>query len=494
MKPYLPIHRQQIDRVEQLNDHEPVADIHRNYRFVSQQAIRYYLFALIICNVLFFNKILLPLFWLSGIVCAVGFFYYSSRLVRKWSAYTEGKFERKLFRTALIVRVIWVLVSYLMYNFLTGKPFEWGAADSTGYHGEAEWLADLIQQNNLETYYKYIAGSYSDMGYAYFLGWQYWITGKSILIARLIKTVYSAYTCVLIYKLAKRNFGENTGRMAGIFAMIYPNLILYTGLHLKETEMLFLSVAFLERTDKLIREKIFSFSTLSLPILFASLLFFFRTVLGVTALFSLFSALTLTSTKILGMGKRFILILWILLASSYFIGGRVLSEIEETWNTGQKQQATSMQYRTDRENGNKFAKYMGAAVFAPMIFVIPFPTMINTPDQQNQQFINGGNYIKNILGFFIILAAIVLVKQRIWREHLLLISFLVGYLAVLANSAFAQAERFHQPALPIEIIFAAFGICNFERLHKKYFNWWLFFILFVIVGWSWFKLAGRGMA
>ena len=35
--------------------------------------------------------------------------------------------------------------------------------------------------------------------------------------------------------------------------------------------------------------------------------------------------------------------------------------------------------------GNAFAKYAGTAVFAPLIFTIPFPTMVNTPYQENQQ-------------------------------------------------------------------------------------------------------------
>lgn len=37
--------------------------------------------------------------------------------------------------------------------------------------------------------------------------------------------------------------------MAGIFYMLMPNLIMYTGSHLKEAEMVFLTVAFIERAD-----------------------------------------------------------------------------------------------------------------------------------------------------------------------------------------------------------------------------------------------------
>lgn len=33
--------------------------------------------------------------------------------------------------------------------------------------------------------------------------------------------------------------------------------------------------------------------------------------------------------------------------------------------------------RGEREGGNELAKYAGAAVFAPLIFTIPFPTEIS---------------------------------------------------------------------------------------------------------------------
>jgi phosphoglycerol transferase MdoB-like AlkP superfamily enzyme len=129
-----------------------------------------------------------------------------------------------------------------------------------------------------------------------------------------------------------------------------------------------------------------------------------------------------------------------------------------------------------------------------MIFIIPFPTIVETPKQENQKIINGGNYVKNILAFFILIAFYTVVKEKRWREYLLIGTFTVGYLAVLAMSAFAQAERFHQPVLPFEIIIAAYGISLITNKEKKYFTWWMVLIFVIIVAWSWFKLAGRGMA
>jgi len=434
------------------------------------------------------------MWWFFGILEVVSFFYFANKLTRKWSTYSEKKFNRKLFQTALILRIVWVLVSYLFYSTMTGQPFEFDAGDAMGYHKEGVWFADMILNGNIQPYFNYLQGRFSDMGYTFYLGFQYALTDKSILIERLLKALYGAFTCVLIYKLAKRNFGESIARMAAIFCMIMPNLILYTGIHTKEVEMVLLTVAFMERADFLLRSKKLNFVTLAPTLLLASSLFFFRTVLGATALFALFTALMFSTEHVLNMGKRMILAVWVLGTVAYFAGSGVANEIEATWKARDINQATSMTMRATEVNGNKYAKKLGGAIFAPIILVIPFPTIIETPKQENQKIINGGNYVKNVLAFFVIFAIFIVIKENKWRDYLLIGSFTIGYALVLALSAFAHSERFHQPTLPFELILAAVGISLVTNKTKKYYNWWMIFLFVAIIAWSWFKLAGRGMA
>ncbi len=421
------------------------------------------------------------------------FFNYANQLTRKWSVISEKKFVKKLFQTALIVRIVWVGFSFVFFNIMTGKPFEFDSADAFSYHNEGTWLVELIQTGKLKVFFDQMAARYSDMGYTLYLGWQYWITGSSILIARLLKALFGAYTCLLIYRIGVRNFGENVGRMGAIFCMLMPNLILYSGIHTKEVEMVLLTVWFIERSDFMIRGGVFGFANIVPSILLAASLFFFRTVLGATALFALFTTLMFTSTKVLGMGKRLMLIVWILGTVGYFIGGTIANEVESVWNTRSANQQQSMEWRSVRANGNKFSKYATGAIFAPMIFVIPFPTIIETPQQENQKLINGGNYVKNVMAFFTIFALFWIIKNKKWREYVLLGSFTIGYLVIIAMSAFAQSERFHQPALPFELLFAAFGLTLIQKKQQKYFSWYMTLLFIAIVAWSWFKLAGRGM-
>ena len=90
--------------------------------------------------------------------------------------------------------------------------------------------------------------------------------------------------------------------------------------------------------------------------------------------------------------------------------------------------------------------------------------------------VNGNNYVKNILSFFVIYAFYRIIKEKRLRQNPLLSSFLITYLGILALSHFAHSERFHLPSLPISIIFAAYGISIFVNKHKKYYSVWLAFI------------------
>jgi len=462
-------------------------------KFFTSKAIMLYFIALLFCNIVFFNHALSLEWWIFGIVEVVAFFYFANENTRKWSKFSEKKFIRTIFVTAIILRIVWVIFSYFYYSAMTGQPFEFDAGDAMGYHEEGIQVASLIANGQLQQFFDRMKDNYSDMGYGMYLGIEYLITNGSIIIERLLKALYGALTCVLIYRLAKRTFGEETARMAAIFCVLMPNLILYAGLHLKEVEMVLLIIWYLERADFLLRSKKLNFHLVFPVLLLGGSLFFFRTVLGATAIFALFTALMFSSEHILNMGKRAILIVWLIGTVIFFMGSRVANEVESVWKARETNQSLSMEMRTTETNGNKYAKKLGAKVFAPMIFAIPFPTIVETPNQQNQKIINGGNFVKNVLAFFVMFAFLFIIKEKKWRDYLLVVSFTVSYLLVLSFSAFAQSERFHQPVLPLELMLAAFGITLVTNKTKKYYKWWLILLFFIMLGWSWFKLSGRDM-
>lgn len=465
-------------------------------KYFSNKAIGIYFAALVLVSLLFSHYALKWYWCLFGIVEVTCFFYFSNKLTKEWASIRN--FSKKLFWTALTLRVAYVIFSYFFYKGMTGIPFMFGSADEQFYNEAAKFCANMLHDGKFNLFQElnnYSGGrlAISDFGYPFYLSLIYYITDNSIIIARLIKAILSAYTCVIAYKLAQKNFGESIGRMTGIFCMLLFNCIYYCGTHLKETEMLFLSMLFLEKADKMIRERNFSVNNIILTILLGVGTFFLRTALGAVVFLALGAAIVLTSSKIISWGKKILVGLFVILVLAVGFGDKFISEATELWNSRQGAQETSMQWRAERENGNSFAKYAGAAVFAPMIFTIPFPTMVETPEQQELKLIHGGNFTKNITSFFTIFALISLILSGEWRKHVLPLAYILGYLAVITLSQFAQSERFHFPTLPIAMMLAAYGISQMKNKHKRYYIIWIMVMLIACIAWSWFKLKGRGM-
>ena len=258
--------------------------------------------------------------------------------------------------------------------------------------------------------------------------------------------------------------------------------------------MVFLTVLFVERADFMLRQPKFSVKDWILPVLIAFVLFTFRTALAAVLVMALVCAFIFSPGRKLPTWKKITYSLFFILIMLLVVKVEIVQEVQDLWAGRGDNQDKGMEWRSQRAGGNVFAKYAGAALFAPLIFTIPFPTMVDIPMQENQMMLNGANYIKNIMSGFTIFALLLLLFRKEWRKYILPLAVMGGYLVVLVFSNFAQSERFHFPALPFELMFAAYGISQLKAKHKTWFNIWIVFICIVIVGWSWFKLAGRGMA
>lgn len=466
---------------------------------IANQGIIVY-FAIMVTTALAFTNLFMTWYWwVFGIVSVVGFFYFANKLSKRWFNITPKTFKHNIFWYTFFLRVFVMLILYWFHDTMTGQPFMFHAADAIEYSYEGEWLAKCIRDGNFQDYWKYKfvdRNGLSDAGYPMYLGFVYLISDDSIIFARLLKCLWSALSCVLIYKLGKRNFGEHVGRIAAIFMMLEPHFSFYAGIHLKETEMIFMMLLFLERADALLRYRNFSFKTVSVVVVLMAALFTFRTVLGLTAVFSVAMALLLSSTRVMNLGRRILVLLVLGLSVLYFAGGRIMTEVEQMWELKDENQSSRMDVINKTQS---YAKYAGAAVFAPMIFTIPFPTMVETPKQETSRMLHGGMFVKNIMSYFCIMAILSLLIPIIpgfnkWRDHVLIGVFLIAYLVILVFSAFAHADRFHMPALALEVLFMAYGVslCRIPQLQKWY-KYWVALIFLAVIVWNWFKLAGRGM-
>ena len=461
-------------------------------RKIASNAIITYLVALAIVSVVFFRYIMLWGYIVLGITWVVGFFLLTEKWSVEWRHLPEKMYLKYLFQAAIIIRLVWVVASYFFYLSWTGLPFEFDAHDAMGYHEEAKWLAGSDWSMTWDYYLGSQFHGTSDVGYPLYLTIVYKIFGPVIIIPRIIKAFISAYTCVLLYKLTSRTIGEDMGRLAGIMSCLMLNFVIYCGYHLKETEMIFLEVLFLERADHLLRSAKLTFWKVLWPSLLALSLFFFRTVLGAAAGFALASGVLFSNAPAMKKGlRRAALVGWGILAVLVFGGGTIMTELESYWEDRGDNLSQRRYEQTVR--GNQWAQYATGAVMAPMVFVLPFSTMVNVSEQYAQQAKHGGNYVRNFMGFFVLLALYEAVRRKQWRDLALPASFVIAYLGVVSMSGFSSSERFLLPGMPMLIILWTYGITTLRKQTFKYLPFWCVVVVLMEVGWAYFKLGSRGL-
>ena len=459
---------------------------------IATRAITIYLISLAIVTIVFHRYMMLFGYIVLGITWVTAFFLLTHKWSVEWRKLPDKVFLQQLFWIALGIRLVWVFASYIFYIKATGIPFEIDTADALGYHEEAEWLAASEWET---TWYYYFGEGFhgtSDIGYPLYLTILYKIFGPVIIIPRIIKAFLSAYTCILLYRVSERTFGQDVGRMAGIMCALMLNFVVYCGYHLKETEMIFLEVAFLERADYLLRSSKVKFWDIFLPTFLALSLFFFRTVLGAAAAFSLATGVLLSSAPSMKRGwKRTALIGWGVLCVLVLGGGTIMNEVEGYWE--QKDENVTKRRTEQTLRGNQWAKYATGSVMAPLVVVLPFSTMVNVDGQYAQQTKHAGNFIRNFMGFFVLLAFYESFKQKKWRDFALPASFVIAYLGVVSLSGFSNSERFLLPGLPGLIMIWTFGISALRKETFKIFNPWCIVVVLMEVGWAYFKLGSRGL-
>lgn len=458
---------------------------------IGERAMLVYTISLALVSIIFVNYIMGIGYIALGFFWVFGFFGMAAFCSKSWRLIPKKRFVEMIVSVGLVLRIVWVIASYYFYDAVTGIPFEFSAADSLAYHDDAEWLASVP----FSVTGQYLFGAvimFADSGYPFFLSIIYRIFGPIVIIPRIINALLSTWTCVLFYKMAARTFEEEVARMATIMMVFMPNLIIYCGYHLKETLMIFLLVAGLERIDALIRRKQLSFWSIVVPSLLVGSLFLFRTALGAAAVVAFASAILVSSAPSMNRGlKRVALIGWGVLALVFFSGGTIATEIEELWEGREENVVNKREQQAIL--GNQWAKYATGTVMAPMIVVLPFATMVDVDEQYGQQAKSGGNFIRNFMGFFAILAIYEAIRRKKWRDFVLVGAFVAAYLGVVSISGFSNSERFLLPGLPGLMMMWAYGVSTLRKESYELLTWWSVVVVAMEIGWAYFKLGSRGI-
>lgn len=133
----------------------------------------------------------------------------------------DARFLRLLFLAALLIRLAFV------WQIRELPTQRWLVMDAQRYDELARGIAAGGWMPR-EAFYQAPL-------YPYFLAAVYAVTAGSLLAVRLLQAVLGALTVVLLAVLARRLFGRDAGRAAGILAALYGPAIFYVPLLLKST-------------------------------------------------------------------------------------------------------------------------------------------------------------------------------------------------------------------------------------------------------------------
>lgn len=463
-------------------------------RHISIIGIGVYLLALITIS-LVFNDYALQLKWvLWGMGEVLFFFVLTTLFYPRWKNDDPKHFRRKVFWTAIGIRALYAFLICYYYYYQTGKAFEYNVADGIWYHRTGVHLSRAVRQGYIRYVFQYLRAytmGFSDQGYTLWLTLIYTIFGPNLLTPRLFKALMSAYLCIVVYKLGTRTFGERTGKLAAVMCAFMPILVQICGLHTKEMEMIFLSLLALERMDYLIRSKKYTAWNIAFPILLTGLTFGFRTIVGMCLIFAFLVFIMLSPKELVGKKGKIISVSTIVLVFFVFL----LTGIGKEMRIIYRLRFVDLNVKTEKYEalGFKHAELAHSKYLAPGAFVLPLAPMVEESPEHNKM-IHGSTYVKNFLAFFAMLAIVVAFRQKKWRDFSLIGAYELSYLAIIMLSFAANMERYHQPAIPLLVLMAAYAMTHLRRKDLILFYVYCGLLYLALFVWNWLKLSARGLA
>ena len=461
-------------------------------RYISIYGIGVYLLALLVIGVVFRDHVMELEWMLWGIGEVLFFFVLTTVFYPRWKNDEPKVFWHKVFWIALAIRLLYVLFSYYYFIIRTGQPFD-SLGDAIGYYNRSVALSKYVKRGDFDFVASFLRGyslGFSDHGYLIWLTFIHTIFGSGILIARIIKALMSAYLCVLVYKLASRTFGERTGRLAAVMCVFMPILIQLTGTHVKEMELIFLSVFALERMDYLIRSKRYTFWNILFPVLLVGMTFGFRTVIGMCLIFAFLVFVILSPDNLVNRKGKVVTLSVTMVVFLAFLFTVIGSEMRIVYMLNFS--GTDYLARKYESLGLKYSEFTKSKYLFPGAFVLPLSPMVDvTPD--HNKMIHGSTYIKNFLAFFAMLSIVIAIRQRKWREYSLIGAYELSYLTIVVFTFTSNSERYYEPAIPLILVMAAYAMTHLKHKDLRLFYVYCGLLFMALFVWNWLKLAARGM-
>ena len=155
---------------------------------------------------------------------------------------------------------------------------------------------------------------------------------------------------------------------------------------------------------------------------------------------------------------------------------------------------TDLNYQSEKyeEKGMQYSELAKSWYMAPGAFVLPLAPMVEEAPDHNKM-IHGSMFVKNFLAFFAMLAILIAIRQKKWRDFSLIGAFELSYLAIIMFSFAANSERFHEAAIPLLVLMSAYSMTHLRHKDLKLFYVYCGLLFVALFFWNWLKLSARGL-
>ncbi|WP_108868956.1 glycosyltransferase family 39 protein [Aquimarina aquimarini] len=457
------------------------------------------LFAIIVMatHILLFPEYTMPLLILLGGLGTIFLFFIALPHYSKYCATTNNNtgFIKKLFLHSILYRILGVIMMYVYTMFFdeVSLPFEIGAIDSINYDASGKMVAEAIEKGN--GIFKTLSGFWkgqSDYGFSIVIGILYYIFGSYTIVIKFFNILIGSFTVVRMYQITRYIYDEKRARLTGILMMLMPPFLWFGAMILKETLLIFIIVNIGYFVTKLMYTEKFK------PFVFGFIIFqivitlYFRTFIAPLLLGCILLQLIFLKTKRKHYRILSVCISLLLVYGSYTIVEQLgMKENIEAIVTASQNQFDNELSHTANTRGISYTK----AIVAPLLFagaiVTPFPSLLDFEEVQLGIFAHFQNeIIRNSLYFFMFFGLYRVIKYPP-KASVFILSFVVGYILILAISGISFQDRFQLLALPFLLIFMADGIVTDYPKKIKHWKIYLFFIFAAILMWNLFKLSNR---
>lgn len=398
---------------------------------------------------------------------------------------------RAFFFISFFTHLLFLVILYIYYFSLDGTLFGPNAMDVTGYHLVPKWMAEEYSSTgtlNIQ-YYLDLVGSFSDMGYIFWMFFWYTLFGSDLWLHGLLNIIFASFSAVLVYKITLRQFGEKVGILAAIMMLLHPFFIYYNSIALKETIMLWLVLMFFKQAQAYFIFPNRKALHLVLALLSVLMLTFFRNFLAIVLGLGFLIHFLFNGVKRSRSINIFISIITFIGFYYLFTSLNVFADANTLINIS----GESFDSVVARRTGNSLVeRFTSLPAFIVLAFSGPFPTIVNIPDQESILLQMGGAFLRNLMVPFSMFSIWFVFKKEL-RQNLMYLFFIFAYLFIVAYSGYGNSMRYNLVVLPILLIYTAKGIQDITFNQRKVYHIYLFILVLVILMWNYSKLAGRGI-